>query len=114
MKSKHTGATLVYSTDPAVLRAAQAAQTITPALPTGPVRVGLDTKARRGRDVTVVQNLPLDATALTALSKRLKAACGTGGTVKDGIIEIQGDHREKVTALLIELGHSVKRAGGKA
>ena len=114
MKNKRPLSTLVYSTDPNVLQAAQAAATPEPVIPTGPVRIGLDTKGRKGRGVTVVQNIPLDATAVVALGKRLKAACGSGGTVKDGTIEIQGDHREQVTALLIEAGMTVKRLGGKA
>jgi translation initiation factor 1 len=62
--------------------------------------------------VTVVKGVALEAAALLALGKQLKTACGTGGTVKDGTIEIQGDHRETVIAALAKLGHTVKRAGG--
>ena len=78
----------------------------------GIVRVSHETKGRKGKGVTVVKGLALDAAALTALGKQLKTACGSGGTVKDGLIEIQGDHRELVIAALSKQGHAVKRAGG--
>ncbi|MBT2333399.1 translation initiation factor Sui1 [Variovorax paradoxus] len=78
----------------------------------GIVRVSHETKGRKGKGVTVVKGLALDAAALAALGKQLKAACGSGGTVKDGIIEIQGDHRDLVIAALSKQGHAVKRAGG--
>ncbi len=77
----------------------------------GIVRVSLETKGRRGKGVTVIKGVPLDAIALTELGKQLKAACGSGGTVKDGIIEIQGDHREALIPKLA-LRWVVKRAGG--
>ena len=76
------------------------------------VRVWLETKGRRGKGVTVVKGLPLDAAALEALAKQLKAACGSGGTAKDGDIEIQGDHRDTVLAALLKQGYAAKRAGG--
>ncbi len=78
----------------------------------GVVRVSRETGGRNGKAVTVVRGLPLDADALADLSKRLKAACGAGGTVKDGAIEIQGDHRDTVVARLEQAGWRVKRAGG--
>lgn len=78
----------------------------------GIVRVSHETKGRKGKGVTVVKGVALDAAALTALGKQLKTACGSGGTVKDGVIEIQGDHRETVIAALMKQGHTVKRAGG--
>jgi len=78
----------------------------------GIVRVSHETKGRKGKGVTVVKGLALDAAALAALGKQLKTACGSGGTVKDGTIEIQGDHREPVIAVLAKQGHVVKRAGG--
>ena len=62
--------------------------------------------------MTVVRGLALDAVALNALGKQLKAACGSGGTVKDGMVEVQGDHCERVMAALKALGFVVKRAGG--
>lgn len=78
----------------------------------GIVRVSHETKGRKGKGVTVVKGVALDAAGLTALGKQLKTACGSGGTVKDGVIEIQGDHRELVIAALTKQGHTVKRAGG--
>ncbi|MCJ0765755.1 translation initiation factor Sui1 [Variovorax sp. CYS-02] len=78
----------------------------------GTVRVSLDTKGRRGKGVTVVAGVPLDTPALEQLGKQLKAACGSGGTVKDGVIEVQGDHRDTVIAALQKQGFHVKRAGG--
>jgi translation initiation factor 1 len=84
-----------------------------PAAPSdGIVRVQRETKGRGGKAVTVVRGAPGDAAALVRLGQELKAACGTGGTVKDGTIEVQGDHVEKVMALLQQRGHKVKRAGG--
>jgi len=76
------------------------------------VRVSLDTKGRKGKGVTVVKGVPLDAAALTQLGKQLKASCGSGGTVKDGVIEVQGDRRDTVIAALQKQGYTVKRAGG--
>jgi len=78
----------------------------------GVVRVSRQTKGRGGKSVTLVKGLALDALALAALGKQLRTACGSGGTVKDGVIEIQGDHCELVMATLKKLGHDAKRAGG--
>ena len=78
----------------------------------GIVRVQRETKGRGGKSVTLVRGLGLDAVALTALGKQLKAACGSGGTAKDGEIEVQGDHVDTVMAALVKLGYTVKRAGG--
>lgn len=78
----------------------------------GVVRVSRQTKGRGGKCVTVVKGVALDATTLAALGKQLRTACGSGGTVKDGVIEIQGDHCELVMATLQKLGHQPKRAGG--
>lgn len=78
----------------------------------GIVRVSRETKGRGGKAVTLVKGVLLDAAALAQLGKQLKAACGSGGTVKDGIIEVQGDHVERVIETLKKLGHTVKRAGG--
>lgn len=78
----------------------------------GVVRVSLETKGRRGKGVTVIKGVPLDAVALADLGKQLRTACGSGGTCKDGVIEIQGDHRELAMQKLTQYGWVVKRAGG--
>ena len=78
----------------------------------GVVRVSRETKGRAGKGVTLVKGLPLAPAELTALGKQLKAACGSGGTVKDGLIEVQGDHVERVMAALVAQGYVVKRSGG--
>lgn len=71
-----------------------------------------ESKGRGGKAVTLVKNLALSETDLKALTKKLKATCGSGGTVKDGVIEIQGEHREKIAEALARLGYKVKIAGG--
>ena len=76
------------------------------------VKVGRETKGRRGNGVTIIFDLPLDEAGLQELAKKLKQRCGTGGTVKDGRIEIQGDQRDRIVAELETLGYRVKRAGG--
>ena len=78
----------------------------------GVVRVSRQSKGRGGKTVTLVKGLALDAVALAALGKQLRTACGSGGTVKDGVIEIQGDHCDLVIAALRKHGHEAKRAGG--
>ena len=76
------------------------------------VRVQLETKGRAGKGVTLVRGLDLPDADLVALGKQLKSACGSGGTVKDGVIEVQGDHVAKVMAQLINRGYKVKQVGG--
>jgi translation initiation factor 1 len=76
------------------------------------VRVGLESKGRGGKKVTVITGLPLDDTGFDALTTKLKRTCGTGGTFKDGQVEIQGDHRDKLIAELQKLGYKPKRTGG--
>lgn len=78
----------------------------------GIVRVSRETQGRKGKGVTVVRGLALDEDALARLGRELKAACGTGGTVKDGVIEIQGEHRDRIVERLQAAGMTVKRAGG--
>ena len=109
---------LVYSTDsgrmcPACRQPVTACVCGRKAVPAGDgiVRVSRETKGRAGKGVTLVKGLALDATAIASLGKQLKAACGSGGTVKDGVIEIQGDHVERVIEWLKQDGRTVKRAG---
>ncbi len=78
----------------------------------GIVRIMRDRKHRGGKTVTVIAGVPGSSNEIAALAQQLKKFCGSGGTVKDGVIEIQGDHCEKVQAKLSELGYKVKRAGG--
>ncbi|VXC66679.1 translation initiation factor Sui1 [Massilia sp. 9I] len=78
----------------------------------GVVRVSRQTKGRGGKCVTLVKGLALDAVALAQLGKQLRTACGSGGTVKDGVIEVQGDHCDLIMETLRKLGHDPKRAGG--
>uniref|UniRef100_C6DYZ3 Translation initiation factor SUI1 n=1 Tax=Geobacter sp. (strain M21) TaxID=443144 RepID=C6DYZ3_GEOSM len=78
----------------------------------GVVRLRRETKGRGGKTVIVITGLPLDADKLTALAGELKRRCGCGGTVKDGVIEIQGDHADVLLAELVKRGHKAKRAGG--
>lgn len=78
----------------------------------GNVRVSRETKGRGGKAVTLVRGLPLDNAALAALGKRLRSACGAGGTVKDAVLEVQGDHVDRVVGWLQQEGYAAKRAGG--
>ena len=78
----------------------------------GVVRVSLESKGRGGKTVTVVKGLPLDSMALAVMGKQLKATCGSGGTAKDGVIEVQGDHCGAVMLALQKVGYTVKRSGG--
>ncbi|AYQ29251.1 translation initiation factor Sui1 [Polaromonas sp. SP1] len=120
MKKTSASGGLVYSTDagrmcpgcrqPVAACTCQQAPTV-PA-PGAVARVSRESKGRGGKTVTVIKGLPLDAPALAQLGKQLKAACGTGGTVKDGVIEVQGDHCDTVMQALQKLGHAAKRAGG--
>jgi translation initiation factor 1 len=78
----------------------------------GIVRVRRETKGRAGKTVTAVEGVPLTGEALRELASELKRRCGAGGTLRGGVIEIQGDHRDAVVADLGRRGFTVKRAGG--
>ncbi len=78
----------------------------------GIVRIMRDRKHRGGKTVTVITGIPANQNEIAALAQQLKKLCGSGGTIKDGVIEIQGDHCDKVQARLAELGYKVKRSGG--
>jgi len=84
------------------------------AAPTGDgvVRISRQTKGRKGSGVSLITGLPLPEPELKALAKELKQKCGTGGTVKNGVIEIQGDHRQLLLETLKQAGYTVKLAGG--
>ncbi len=120
MKPRSTTGGLVYSTEggricplcrqPLAGCMCSAGKPVQPS--DGMVRVGRETKGRGGKSVTLVRGLSLEPMALAALGKQLKAACGSGGTVKDGVVEIQGDHCERVVQTLQAQGFVVKRAGG--
>ncbi len=76
------------------------------------VRVGREVKGRAGKGVTTVSGLPLAPADVDALATRLKKRCGSGGTVRAGIIEIQGDHRDTIVAELVKMGWAAKKSGG--
>ena len=78
----------------------------------GIVRIQRETKGRKGKGVTLITGIPLTGDELKSLAKSLKQKCGTGGTIKNGVIEIQGDHRDLLLGLLVEKGWKVKQAGG--
>jgi translation initiation factor 1 len=119
MKSPSSSGGLVYSTEsgrmcPGCRQPVAACRCGEPAAPKGDgvLRVLRETKGRGGKAVTVVKGALLDAAGLATLGKQLRTLCGTGGTVKDGVIEIQGDYVERVIEALKAQGHTVKRAGG--
>jgi len=76
------------------------------------VRVGREVAGRAGKGVSVISGLPLAAGDLEALASRLKKLCGAGGAVREGLIEIQGEHRDRLVAELCRLGYDAKRSGG--
>lgn len=86
---------------------------VTPTSPKdGVVRISRQTKGRKGSGVSIITGIPLPETELKKVAKILKQKCGSGGTVKDGVIEIQGDHRELLLAELQKKGWNTKIAGG--
>ncbi|MBD3655150.1 MULTISPECIES: translation initiation factor Sui1 [Marinobacter] len=116
---KRSGGGLVFSTDagrmcPDCRNPVDQCSCGQPERPAGDgiVRVSRETKGRKGKGVTLITGIPLDDAGLLAFAKVLKARCGTGGTVKDGVVEIQGDQRDLLVPLLKEKGWTVKRAGG--
>lgn len=78
----------------------------------GPVYISRETKGRKGAGVTLVSGIPLPETELSTLAKQLKQRCGVGGAVKEGVIELQGDQRDKVMDALKDSGWVLKRRGG--
>jgi len=105
---------LVYSTEHGDLRHRQSSAAPGLALPPSQQTAFIHraSKGRGGKVVTLIKNLHLSPDASRALTKHLKQTCGSGGTIKDGVIEIQGDHRETIAAALQQLGYKTKIAGG--
>ncbi len=101
---------IVYSTDSGRISDKPAAEE--PPASDGVVRIRRESKGRGGKAVSVISGLGLDSQALKKLAKELKQACGVGGAVKRWDIEIQGDQREKLKAVLEKRGYSVKYSGG--
>ena len=85
-----------------------------PSTPVGDaiVRVGRETQGRKGKGMTIITGVPLDHVELLQLGQQLKKTCATGGTVKDGVIAMQGDHRDLVVKELQKRGWTVRRSGG--
>jgi translation initiation factor 1 len=102
---------MVYSTSDGDLRRARDPKTVTRAT-SGPVKVRRETAGRKGKTVTTVFNLPLNDNEMKDLAGKLKRRCGVGGSAKDGVIEIQGDHRDTVLEVLRAEGHTAVLAGG--
>jgi translation initiation factor 1 len=105
---------LVYSTEHGDLRRRQPSVALgrAPSPSQQTAFIQRTSKGRGGKVVTLVKNLQLSPNDLKALTKHLKQTCGSGGTIKDGVIEVQGDHRETIAAALQQLGYKTKLAGG--
>ena len=101
---------LVYSTEPGRIKETETASRTYDG--DGILRIRRETSGRKGKGVTTISGFDLSDADLKTMAKKLKQTCSTGGTVKEGVIEIQGDHRDKLKAELEKLGHSVKLAGG--
>jgi translation initiation factor 1 len=101
---------LVYSTGKG--RIAPVPERPPPPRGDGVVRVRRERQGRGGKTVTTIRGIGASEAKLNLLAGELKRLCGSGGTVKDWVIEIQGDHRDKVVAVLQERGYTVKLAGG--
>tara|TARA_B100000686_G_C16750264_1_gene952023 strand:+ start:1405 stop:1770 length:366 start_codon:yes stop_codon:yes gene_type:complete len=121
MKYKNRNASPVYSSvhgsvcpdcSEPVSRCRCAGQNSKPPSSIGVVRVGRETKGRKGKGVTVVTGLLMPVADLQQLAKKLKVQCGAGGTTRDGVIEIQGEHRDTVIRALETEGIVAKKAGG--
>ena len=121
LKDKDNNSTLVYSTGLGRMCPSCGKQSDTctckkeknnPAKADGNVRVERSTKGRKGKGVCLIKGIPFEDAQLNALAKQLKQLCGTGGTIKNSVIEIQGDHREMLVKELNKLGYNAKKAGG--
>ncbi|HWH11075.1 MAG TPA: stress response translation initiation inhibitor YciH [Solirubrobacteraceae bacterium] len=103
---------LVWSSDDGDLRRVRAGPTPQPAQAGGRVKVRRETSGRRGKAVTTVSGLPVDDAGMRVIAGRLKKRCGVGGSAKDGVIELQGDHRAVVVDWLRAAGYDAVLAGG--
>jgi translation initiation factor 1 len=103
---------LVWSSSGGDQRKRRPQEPARPAASGGRVKVRREVAGRKGKPVTTVSNVPLDDAGLRALAGRLKKRCGVGGSAKDGVIELQGDHRTLVVELLRAEGYDVVLAGG--
>ncbi len=103
---------LVYSTETGRVKAPKPEKNSVPPASDGIVRVRRETKGRKGKGVTTISGLALGPDELKGMATRLKKLCGSGGSIKEGVIEIQGDQREIVKAELEKQGYTVKLAGG--
>ena len=110
--SKRGDAKVVWSTSDGDLRKARDRGVAARQAAGGRVKVRRETAGRRGKAVTTVSGVPVDDAALRELAGRLKKRCGVGGSAKDGVIELQGDHREVVVEMLRAEGYDVVLAGG--
>jgi len=108
--SKDKNSRLVYSTESGRIKEEKPAENIPQG--DGVVRIRRETAGRNGKGVTTITGVPLDEAKLKGLAKALKVTCGVGGSLKDGVIEIQGDQREKLKNELEKRGFTVKLAGG--
>mgnify|MGYP001040962451 CR=1 FL=1 len=111
---KRNEARTVWSSDEGDQRKKEQKPTNVKSLPPGQQTAYLhrDSKGRGGKSVTLIKNLALSEEDMKSLAKRIKQDCGVGGTVKDGVIEIQSEQREKIAGILQRLGYKVKIAGG--
>ena len=110
--SKRGDAKVVWSTTDGDLRKARDPALVARQAAGGRVKVRRETAGRRGKAVTTVSGVPVDDAALRELAGRLKKRCGVGGSAKDGVIELQGDHRDVVVEMLRAAGYDVVLAGG--
>ena len=112
MPQRRDRSRLVYSTDPDPQPEPAKPDATFPSAQQQTARIARDRKRRAGKTVTVISGLRHDPATLERLLKTLKQQCGAGGAVKDGELEIQGDHRERVASVLASLGYKIKHVGG--
>ncbi len=110
--AKRDNSKVVWSSDDGDLRRARPAHVVAARAGYGRVRVRREVAGRRGKEATTVSGLPLADPELKALAGKLKKRCGVGGSAKDGVIELQGDHRDVVVEILRAEGYDVVLAGG--